>query len=895
VQFNVDFRFKDATALVPHLHRLGVSHLYASPIWAARQGSTHGYDVIDPNRLNPALGPAEDFSELIDQLRSREMGMIIDIVPNHMAASPENVWWTDVLENGTASLYAGYFGINWGAVRLSHGEKIFLPILGAPYGTVLEKGEIRAAYERSGFFIQYYERTLPLTPSSWISILQPPGQDPIDIPGLQELIHSINELPPVSALHWDAIEARNQQKENIKAALWNLYTNNTAAREHLDNRLKSIAGVPGDPRSFDLLDDLLQQQHYRIAFWRVATEKINYRRFFDVSDLIGMRIEEPEVFRAYHQLIFDFVKRGMVDGLRIDHIDGLADPKAYLESLPAEETYVIAEKILVGDERLPTDWKLHGTTGYDFLGHMNGLFVDPRGLDELGSFYRRHTGNTASFSDTEYRHKLMIINSLFAGELADLGGNLAALAEHDRYAKDLSPRDLSQGLKEVTACMPVYRSYTDSEEVAERDRPYLQAACNEAQSRCPAVDALAYDFIRRVLQLRFTRGMTDESRSRWVRFVRRWQQISGPIMAKGVEDSAFYVYNPLVSLNEVGGNTEPVSAAVMHAFLSERQREWPHTMNASSTHDTKRSEDVRARINVLSEMPAEWSRWVSRWSRWMAAQRGSVDLNEEYFYFQNLIGAWPLHPEEISSFRERMKAYSTKAAREAREHTNWLAPCEQHESDLHAYIDALFQNERFLSSFLALQQKTAFYGMVNSLSQVLLKSTAPGLPDFYRGTTGWDLSLVDPDNRRPFNFPALTDFDEPARSLLEHPHDGRVKVFLTEKVLGFRKSNADLFREGEYVPLAATGKRAGHVFAYARHRGNEWVIVVVPRLVSRLSTVLRFPIGMRAWRDTQMHLPSGSPIRWRNVLTGDGVTAHESGLPMFKVLENFPVGLLASR
>jgi (1->4)-alpha-D-glucan 1-alpha-D-glucosylmutase len=895
VQFNDDFRFEHAAALVPNLHRLGVSHLYASPIWTARRGSTHGYDVVDPSRLNPALGSCGEFTALVKELRAHDMGMIVDIVPNHMAASPENVWWMDVLENGAASPYASYFGIDWGAVGQSHGEQIFLPILGAPYGTVLEKGELRVAFEQAGFFLYYYDRKLPLAISSWAGILQPPGAGASSIPALQALIQSAEAVSAVTGLDWRAIELRYREKENVRTALWRLYTSGGRVRAHVDDSIKAINGVPGDARSFDRLDDILQQQPYRLAFWRVATEKINYRRFFDVSDLIGMRVEDPEVFRASHKLIFDLVQTGAVDGLRIDHIDGLADPKAYIGALPVDRTYVIAEKILAGEERLPPDWKLNGTTGYDFLGQMNGLFADPQGLDQIGRFYASHTGITFTFADFGYQRKLLIINTLFTGEMEDLGAALASLAEHDRYAKDLSPRDLSRGLKEVTACMPVYRTYTNSQTVSERDIAYLQAACDEARGRCPSVDTLAYDFIRRVLQLRFTRGMTDESRSRWVRFVSRWQQLSGPIMAKGVEDSAFYVYNRLVSLNEVGGNTEPVTPEDMHAFLAQRRRDWPHTMNASSTHDTKRSEDVRARINVLSEIAGEWVRLAARWSRWLAGHRGSVDLNEEYFYFQNLLGAWPLFPDEIGSFRDRLKAYSTKAAREAREHTNWLAPSEPHERDLHGFIDALFQHERFLASFLALQKKTALYGAVNSLSQVLLKATAPGLPDFYRGTIGWDLSLVDPDNRRPVEFPSLTDFDEPARSLLGHWHDGRVKVFLTEKALAFRKSNLDLFRDGEYLPLTASGKRAGHVFGYARRFGGQWALIVVPRFASRLSTVLRFPTGIVAWRDTQIELPEGCPVKWKNVLTGERLRGKESRLPVYKMLEHFPVALLVSK
>jgi (1->4)-alpha-D-glucan 1-alpha-D-glucosylmutase len=889
VQFNDEFRFEHATEIVPHLHRLGISHLYASPIWAAREGSTHGYDVVDPNRLNPVLGTRDDFDALVQALRSREMGLIVDIVPNHMAASPENAWWMDVLENGALSPYASYFGINWGAVRQSHGEKIFLPILGAPYGATLEKGEIQLVYKDDAFFVCYYERRLPVAVRTYGDILGRHAHRLSDVAEFTSLLEALTRLRELTG------GALYREQDQIRKRLAKMYRHDPRIREHVDGNIIEFNGTAGNAAAFDPLDALLQQQAYRLAYWHVATERINYRRFFDVSDLIGMRIEDPEVFRASHALIFDLVNSGMVDGLRIDHIDGLADPKGYLDRLPADATYIVAEKILVGDERLPRDWRLHGTTGYDFLGYMNALFVDPEGLEQIDRFYAQHTGRTGSLTDVEYQRKLLVINSLFAGEMADLGANLERLAEHDRYARDLSPRDLARGLKEITACMPVYRTYTRSYEVSERDRPYLQFACDEARRRCSEVGAFAYDFITRVLHLQFHSGMSEESKMHWLRFVRRWQQLSGPIMAKGVEDSTFYVYNRLVSLNEVGGLSRPCTAQEFHEFLAERQQLWPGTMNASSTHDTKRSEDVRARINVISELPGEWSRLVGRWSRWLAPYLRSVDRNEEYFYLQNLIGAWPLFPHEADSFRDRLKTYSTKAAREAREHTDWLAPNEQHEQDLRSFIDALFENEQFLSSFLGLQQKISFYGAVNSLSQVLLKIAAPGCPDFYRGTISWDFSLVDPDNRRPAPFPSLTDFSESAHSLLDHWHDGHVKVYLTERALAFRAANADLFRDGEYIPLLPAGKRAEHVFAFIRRLGDRWAIIAVPRLVSKLSTVLRFPTGMTAWRDTQLTMPGGAPARWKNVITGGRLSVRDAALPVHRVLDQFPVALLVSK
>lgn len=843
VQFNQDFRFRDAAALAPHLDRLGISHLYASPIFAARSGSSHGYDVIDPNRLNPELGSAEDFELLVSALKERGMGLLLDIVPNHMAASPENAWWFDVLENGAASPYASYFGIDWGASGDSLQDKIFLPILGAPYGTVLEKGEIQLRYQTGKFYLEYYSHKLPVTPASYARILGPQSES--DMPHILE--HILEQ--------WNA----------------------------------------DDSESRDRLDALIQEQPYRLAFWRVATERINYRRFFDVSDLIGMRVEDPKVFEASHKLVFDLLRTNRVDGLRIDHIDGLADPAGYQSRLPVGNVYVVVEKVLVGAEALPEEWPVQGTTGYDFLGNVSSFFVEPLGLDRLDAHYRKVTGSAAGFEDITYERRIRIISTLFSGEMQDLGAHLASLAAEDRNARDLSLRDMTQAIIQVTASMVVYRTYTGSMSVSERDQVYILEACAEARRRNPSVDPLVFDFVERVLTLRFKRWMTEANRSDWLRFVQRWQQLSGPVMAKGVEDSSLYVYNRLISMNDVGGVMHPVDAADLHAFFARRCARWPHTMNATSTHDTKRSEDVRARINVLSEIPDDWTRNTARWSRILTDRRGQVDRNEEYFLFQTLIGAWPLQESEVQDFRQRLKEYVVKASREARSYTSWLQPDQEHEQALQAFIDALFDDAAFQKSFRGICERVSFYGAINSLSQLLLKVTAPGVSDFYRGTISWDFSLVDPDNRRPVDFAPLTDFRWKPRELLETWQDGRVKVFLTEKLLGYRKGNPELFDRGDYLPLPASGKRARNLFGFARRAEGKWCISAIPRFASQLSVTTRPPIGIRGWLDSELLLPQGAPRRWKNVITGQTILSRDGKLPAHRVLEHFPVALLSSR
>lgn len=880
VQFNKDFRFADATALVPPLNRLGISHLYASPIFAARAGSMHGYDVIDPNRLNPELGSQEDFDTLARALKDHGMGLLLDIVPNHMAASPENRWWMDVLENGPSSPYASYFGIDWTSA------KIFLPILGGPYGKVLENGEIRLAYGQAGFFLQYYAHELPITPASYARILAPGLPDN---PEFSLLLESFQRLPGPRVANWDA----DQDKHDLKDRLWQLAGSDAQVRGYIHRRLQEWNA--GQPDDLDRLDELIEEQAYRIAFWKVATERMSYRRFFDVSELIGVRAEDPAVFDAGHKLILELVRTGKVDGLRIDHIDGLAEPLSYQQRLAGEKVYVLAEKILAEGEELPDEWPIQGTSGYDFLGMVSSSFVEPAGFAMLHAYYEKLTGSEEPFADVAYRRKGLIISTLFSGELQDLGASLASLAEKDRNARDLSLRDLTQAIVEVTASMPVYRTYTASLAVSERDARYVLQACEAARERNSSIDPLVYDFVERVLTLRFKRWMTEEDQRAWLRFVMQWQQISGPIMAKGVEDSTMYVYNALISMNDVGGIEEPVSAEALHAFFARRRDRWPHTMNATSTHDTKRSEDVRARISVLPEMASEWTRNTARWSKWLTEQRGSIDLNEEYFLFQTLLGAWPLNAEETEEFRDRMKAYIVKAAREARTHTSWLQPDEAHEKALQTYVDALFNNERFQASFQTLLERVSFYGAIQSLSQLLLKVTAPGVPDFYRGTVRWDFSLVDPDNRRPVEFAPLTDFGWNPRELMETWRDGRVKVFLTEKLLGYRKGNPELFSEGSYIPLQVSGKRAENVFAYARRLNSQWCIAVIPRFASQLSVTTRTPTGIRAWLDSTLALPEGAPRRWKNIITGQTILVRDGGLPLYRVMEHFPMALLSAK
>ncbi|MCI0483049.1 MAG: malto-oligosyltrehalose synthase [candidate division NC10 bacterium] len=942
LQFNRGFRFEHARALVPYLHKLGVTDLYASPLLRARPGSVHGYDVTDPTRLNPELGTDEEFEALGQELKQLGMSLLLDIVPNHMAASPENPWWMDFLENGPSSLYAPFFEIVWHptSARGAMEGKVLIPVLGRPYGSVLENQELTLTLEERGFFIRYYEVKLPIDPGSYRPILshrlgileEAIRADNPAFQGFLRLMDAIEQLPDRTATDPEEIEVRSREGKVLKRRLWHLYDAHPAIKEFLDENVRIFNGTKGDPSSFDLLDALLADQTYWLAFWRVVTEKVNYRRFFDISDLIGIRVEDHRVFEATHALILHLAKEGKVAGLRVDHIDGLFDPLEYLRRLqdrivpeakgqkdPAT-FYVLVEKILMRDEPLPEDWPVCGTTGYDFLNAVNEVFVDPQGLKALDAIYARFVRTQMTFRDVVYQQKKRVVEELFAGELRALGHHLALLAEQYRHARYLSPKELVQALIEVTVCLPVYRTYIRGFEVPARDRPYIDRAVEEAKDRNPGVSTPVFDFLKRVLLLDLPTSLGVVEREAWLRFVMRWQQFTGPAIAKGLEDTACYIYHRLVSLNEVGGDpgTQRSSVETFHRHNAATLARTSHTLNATSTHDTKRSEDVRARINVLAELPQVWTRCVSRWSRWNRSKKRRVDgrpvpdPNEEMLLYQTLIGAWPLVEAEVPAFRERVKGYVVKAAREAKVHTSWISPQLGHEKALLAFVDAILRpskGNKFLTDFLRFKGKIAFCGAFNSLGQVLLKITAPGVPDVYQGTELWDFSLVDPDNRRPVDFGIrarmLEDLKQReakdplalASDLLARWADGRVKLFVTAKALNFRATHSEFFLNGDYLPLYASGKWKERVCAFARRSEEAWAVVAVPRLLTKLIKPGVLPVGGRVWGNGCLVLPQGAPGRWLNVLTDEATAVSfamgRKILPLKSIFRHFPVALLS--
>ena len=937
LQFHHGFRFITAQALVPFLHELGVSDLYASPFFKARRRSLHGYSVTNPLEINPELGSRVSLRALRKVLKSKDMGLLLDIVPNHMALSHNNPWWLDVLENGPGSPYGVFFDIDWHPFNRVLDGRVIQPVLGSPYGQALENQEIRLALEEEGFFVSYYEHKFPLDPKTYELILRHRladlvrklGEGNSAVMSLLGLITLVEHLPPRSLSSKRKLLERHRQKEILKNNLWLLYQVNPVIKKFLDENIAIFNGRAGDLESFNLMDRLLGLQPYRLAYWRVSLDMINYRRFFSVNDLIGLRVEDPQVFEASHSLLFNLIREGKVSGVRIDHIDGLYDPLGYLQRLQSrlapgekasgdrENLYVVVEKILAADEPLPPDWPVAGTTGYDFLNILNGLFIEAKGFQEVEQVYNRFVKPDLTRAELIYQKKKLVMETLFQGEMETLGYMLSLLAEQDRQARDVPRKELQEIIGEVIARLPVYRTYIRSFEVNPRDRACLEQVIGEVRTQSPALDPTALDFVRRVLLLDCPLNLSEEQREDWLRFVMRWQQFTVPIMAKGLEDTALYVYNPLISLNEVGTDFLLVAPEDFHRFNQARQENWPFALNATTTHDTKRSEDVRPRINVLSEIPREWEASLQRWSAWNASKKRDVqglavpDANEEYFLYQTLLGAWPLFTGELPEFKGRFRAYVIKAAREAKVHTRWIDPGLEHESALLAFVDAILEDiaaNFFLKDFLEFQARLSSCGALYSLSQVLLKIASPGVPDFYQGTELWDLSLVDPDNRRPVDFyqrsRLLTDVKMKEsrgagpliQDLLANWQNGGLKLYVTYKALNFRKAHLNLFLQGDYIPLETRGPNREKVVAFARRQEDSWAVVVVARLFSTMLTAGDLAFDPGVWREDFLSLPQGAPGEWLNIFTHERLTANQPqrsrSLPLDQLFQNLPVALL---
>ncbi len=982
LQFNSRFTFNQARDLIPYLHDLGVTDCYASPYLMARPGSLHGYDISDHSRLNPEIGSEEDYEAFVAALRERHLGQLLDVVPNHMGIGNSNLWWNDVLENGPASPYAGFFDIDWhSALRPELHDKVLLPMLGDPYGKALESGQLTLHYEGGAFRIHYFDHHFSVSPSTYDRVLglrlneleEKVGATSEAAIEYQSIVTAVTHLPPHTATEPARVAERQREKEVIKRRLATLVEANAAVREHLEENVRLFNGTPGQPHSFDRLDDLLGAQPYRLSFWRVAADEINYRRFFDINELAALSMEKRAVFEATHALILRLLCTGQVTGVRIDHPDGLYDPREYLQRLQAHyalcaarsvfdadaefagqgweefeqpllETlrqsaagspdspfrrplYVVVEKILGRSEPIPEDWPAYGTTGYEFLNLLNGLFVPAENAGPFSRIYERWRGSNGSFSDIVYQKKFLILQVSLASELHVLAHQLDHLSEKNRWSRDFTLNSLRHALREIIACFPVYRSYITGEPIHPRDRAWVLTAVARAKRKNPAISESLFDFARDMILLKYPEGMADEDRAALRRFVGKFQQVTAPVMAKGLEDTAFYVYNRLLSLNEVGGDPDTfgVPPAVFHRRNKERQERWPYSLSSTATHDTKRGEDVRARLNVLSELPQEWQRALPRWGRLNKKYRVQLedqvvpDRNDEYLLYQTLVGAWPLEPFEgraAEEFVERLQAYMQKATHEAKVHTSWINPSPAYDDGVRQFVARILDPQAsgpFLADFQQFQRYVSHYGMLNSLSQTLLKLTSPGVPDTYQGTELWDFSLVDPDNRRPVDYElrrrllgeltaraaeAGPHLAELARKLAVEKEDGRVKLYVTWRALHARRDNPGLFSAGEYLAADVVGARAEHVCAFVRRHEGRVAVAAAPRLMTRLVPQAGdLPLGERVWEDTRLLLPGVEPgRRLRNAFTGEELVAGEqegrAAVAAAEVFATFPVALL---
>jgi (1->4)-alpha-D-glucan 1-alpha-D-glucosylmutase len=977
LQFNGSFTFKDAAKLVPYLHELGITDCYSSPYFKARPGSLHGYDITDHNALNPEVGSEKDYQAFARQLKKYGMGQVLDIVPNHMAIF-DNPKWQDVLENGPGSIYARYFDIDWNPVKAELNQKVLLPILEDLYGNVLENGQITLGFEQGAFIINYQSYRLPVGPKTAVALLEPCltklkeslSEKDDDYLELQSITTACKNLPERSETESKRVAERHREKEIIKRRLTGLYTRNKTIKLTIDEVTKSFNGVTGDSSSFGKLHDILEKQAYRLSYWRVAADEINYRRFFDINELVALRMEDPVVFEETHKLVRELLAKGMITGLRVDHIDGLFDPAGYswrlqetrlidlalmhvksdfqpsqadLDTLrkdlqarfdtehasnPDSEglrpIFLIVEKILGEKETLNESWPIDGTTGYEFAVGLNRIFVDRRHSRALLGIYRWFTHSNDSFQEIAYKSKKLVMMTSMAAEINVLAHLLNRVSERSWHYRDFTLNSLGDAIREVIACFPIYRTYIDAyqENINQRDEAIVNTAVLEAKRRNPAVNSAIFDFVRNALILQYPTDMDEAGRDEQRLFVMHFQQFTGPVMAKGVEDTAFYIYNPLVSLNEVGSNPGRFGSSVdeFHQQNLRRHQVKPHSFVTTSTHDSKRGEDVCARINVLSEIPKEWKLALTRWHRLNGNKKEVTngepvpDNNEEYLLYQTLLGTFPVKKMSLKEHAEyigRIQNYMLKALREAKEHTSWISPNVSYEEAVKKFIGTILENSpsnKFLDDFTAMNSLVATCGVYNSLSQTVLKIFSPGVPDIYQGNELLAFNLTDPDNRRPVDFEhrkillrtlkrdveSSPDSIRFAEALLKNIHNGRAKLYVAWRSLNYRRDNSILFNEGNYVPLSVVGAKKAHVCAFAWQKGKQGLVIIAPGLVAGLiGNTGKAPIGTEIWGKTSFILPPKvSGNRYQNIFTGEILDFREGNrktLRLADALKFFPV------
>jgi (1->4)-alpha-D-glucan 1-alpha-D-glucosylmutase len=873
LQLHKDFNFDAAAEIASYLRELGITHVYSSPYLQAAPGSMHGYDVVDHQRVNEELGGMAGHDRFCKRLGEIGLGQVLDIVPNHMSLGRENRYWWDVLENGTSSRYASFFDIDWQPQEERLRHKVLVPILADQYGKALKSGEIKVTRNGSRFQVECSGQALPVGPHTLPTILARAAEyAKSDL--LNFLSASLARLPVPEFADRRTILARHRDKAVLYRLLERLCVDEPETCEQIDHVVDELNV------NLDALDDLLNQQHYRLSYWKVADQQLGYRRFFDVNTLIGLRMEREHVFEETHALVLDWLQRGVLDGVRVDHPDGLRDPLEYFERLRerAPDAWVVGEKILEPREVLPESWPIQGTTGYDFLSAAMNVLVRPEGMAELSAVYADFVGGSLPFAEIVHDKKVAVAQEALGSDVNRLTSNFVEICETNRDQRDYTRAEVRRAIREMAACFRVYRSYVmpERKEISKSDCHAITQAAECAKAHRQDIYPGLFDFMRDVLTMRVTGRQEME-------FVLLFQQFTGPVMAKGVEDTAFYCYNRQIGMNEVGNDPsiDGITVAEFHEYCEKMQATHPLTMTTLSTHDTKRADDVRARLAVLSEMPGRFGSAIHRWARMNAELRGTrgdgspiVDRNTEYFYYQTLIGAWPINAE-------RLKEYMIKAVREAKQQTSWVANNKEFEGGLFWFIDATLGNQEFLAELEQFVGSVKDAGRINSLAQTLMKHTVPGVPDLYQGAELWDLSLVDPDNRRPVDYGLRAKFLEEIRSIpvakvIERMEDGLPKMWTIYHALHLRQEMPEWFGEKSgYRPLRATGSKKGHVIAYLR---GDKVATVVPRLVATLA---------ESWGNTAVALPKG---QWKNRLTGENVPGGKTEMAM--LLREFPVALL---
>lgn len=947
LQLNKAFTFAQATQFVPYLRRLGISHCYVSPYLKARPGSTHGYDIVDHSAINPEIGSEEEFDRFVAELQRNGMGLIADIVPNHMGVmGSDNLWWLDVLENGQASGYADFFDIEWHPVNPALQHKLLIPVLGGLYGEMLEQRQLTLQFDAAlgEFSVYYYRHRFPVDPQTYPLILSSQNKtlsktfapdDPVFLE-YQTLDNSFSKLPLRTETSAEKKEERGRDKEVFKKHLARLCGDNSPLLRFIAYRVAEINRSSGENSE---LHALLEQQVYRLAYWRVAGDEINYRRFFDINDLAGLRIEDEKVFDATHQLILSQLGQGKIQGLRIDHADGLYDPVAYYERLNKKmaailfnvETelqdmppiYVVAEKIVANYEYLSSDWPIHGTTGYEFANIVTGLFIDNTVESFLTRCYGRFIKERQDFGELVYQSKKSVMTTLMGGELNVLANLLSKIANANPKTRDYTLNALREALSEVIACFPVYRTYINSQSISKKDSQYINWAIEQGKQHSRAADKTVFDFIRNILLLEQNSPVSERER---LKFVMKLQQYTAPVMAKGYEDTACYRYNRLVSLNEVGGDPGHLGCSVnaFHYFNQERLKKWPHSMLSLSTHDTKHSADVRARINVLSEIPQQWQEAIIRWRKLTKLPKSKagqtvIARNDEYLFYQVLIGTWPLmplHDAALKDYRERIRSYMIKAVREAKRYTSWIDPNEDYEQAVSTFVCRCLDtsvNPLFLRDFVEFERRIRTPGLFNALAQALLQLTSPGVPDIYQGHELWQFTLVDPDNRDPLDFnrcnPAMERIESMIanaaqdraallRALSATMEDGLIKLFVVTQTLRFRQHHAALFQSGDYLKINVQGKGADHLLAFARKDQSDFVIVIVPRLMAVFYLDRQDLSRSEIWRETWLELPASSPTDYRELFGQCRSTAlpaeNQLQLSLPSSFEIFPFAVLSA-